>query len=205
MIFDYMLLIASISSTGRRAVSNFYMFVFIFGYNLIRSKKVFSWFKKTDEYWLIGNSIYYSSSGTVLCWPTTWAGSSMSLGKSNTCAAHPWTFILNFHPATMELINPMKALTEGQGSYLSSKISDSLQSSPCDGYITHICNITTCQVLTTQMGLTGKKVKRSCTEEGKERMIKQTFVSVLFIQGFYKSKTCRQIMCWKSCFSLCSF
>lgn len=45
MIFDHMLLIASIGSTeGRRAVSNFYMFVFIFGYNLIQSKKVFSLF-----------------------------------------------------------------------------------------------------------------------------------------------------------------
>lgn len=61
----------------------------------------------------------------------------------------------------MKLINPIEALVEGRGSYFSSKMSDSLQRSPCDGYITYI---TTYQVSTTahisnpQMVLTGDRL-----------------------------------------------
>ncbi len=48
------------------------------------------------------------------------------------------------------LLNPIEALIRGQESSSSSfKMSDSLQGSPCDGYITHTCNTPTRQVSTT--------------------------------------------------------
>lgn len=57
------------------------------------------------------------------------------------CTAHPLTLFLHscVLATTMNLIIAIETLIKGQGSsHSSSKMSDSLQGSPCDSYITHM-------------------------------------------------------------------